>query len=58
MPSFMRIRPVGDELLHAEGWTDMKLTAAFCNFANAPKYARKFKDMKKEINTHTVLRTV
>lgn len=42
MPSFMTIRPVGDELLHADGWTDMmKLTAAFRSFANAPKYARK-----------------
>ena len=34
----MKIRPVGAELFHAEGRTDMaKLTALFRNFANAPK---------------------
>jgi len=34
----MKIRPVGAELLHADGRTDMtKLIAAFHNFANAPK---------------------
>jgi len=32
----MKIRPVGAELFHADGRTDMtKLTAAFKNFANA-----------------------
>jgi hypothetical protein len=31
----MKIRPVGAELFHAEGRTDMtKLTVAFRNFAN------------------------
>ena len=34
----MKILRVGDELLHADGQTDMtKLTDAFHNFANAPK---------------------
>jgi len=29
----MKIRPVGDELLHADGQTNMtKSTVAFCNF--------------------------
>ena len=33
----MKIHPVGDELFHADGRTDMtKLTAVFLNFANAP----------------------
>jgi hypothetical protein len=33
----MKIRPVGAELFHADGRTDMtKLVAAFRNFANAP----------------------
>ena len=34
----MKIRPVGTELFHADGLTDMaKLIVAFRNFANAPK---------------------
>jgi len=34
----MKIHPVGAELFHAVGQTDMtKLTVAFRNFANAPK---------------------
>jgi hypothetical protein len=34
----MKIRPVGAELFHADGQTDVaKLTVAFRNFANAPK---------------------
>jgi hypothetical protein len=33
----MKIRPVGAELFNADGRTDMKLIAAFRNFANAPK---------------------
>ena len=38
MSSFIKIRQVGAELVLADGQTDMtKLTAAFCNFANAPK---------------------
>jgi hypothetical protein len=33
----MKISPVGAELFHADGRTDMtKLTVAFRNFANAP----------------------
>jgi hypothetical protein len=34
----MKIRPVGAELIHADGRTDMtKLTVAFRHFAKAPK---------------------
>ena len=34
----MTIRPVGDELFHADGQTDTKkLTVAFRNAKNAPK---------------------
>ena len=34
----MKIHPVGAELLHADGRTDMaKLIVAFCNFAKEPK---------------------
>jgi hypothetical protein len=34
----MKIRPVGAELLHADGWTDKtKLIVAFRNFSKAPK---------------------
>ena len=37
IPKFMEIRPVGTELFHEDGQTDMtKLTVAFRNFANAP----------------------
>jgi len=36
----MKIRPVGNELFHGDGWTGtMKLIVAFRNFANAPKTA-------------------
>jgi hypothetical protein len=38
----MKIRPVGNELFHADGQTDRymtKLIVAFRNFANAPKHA-------------------
>jgi len=36
--NFMKMLPVGAELLHADGRTDMtKVTVAFKNFANAPK---------------------
>jgi len=35
---FMKIRPVGAELLHADRQTYMtKLMVAFCNFVNQPK---------------------
>jgi len=37
MPNVMNIRPVGDELFHTDGRTDMtKLTVASRNFANTP----------------------
>jgi hypothetical protein len=36
--NFMKIRPVGAELLNADGQTDItKLIVAFRNFANVPK---------------------
>jgi hypothetical protein len=36
--TFVKIRPLGAELFHADGRTDMtKLIAAFHNLANAPK---------------------
>ena len=36
----MKIRPVGGELSHVDGQTNMtKLIVAFRNFANAPKIA-------------------
>jgi len=34
----MKIRPVGAEIFHADGRTDMKLIDVFRNFANAPKH--------------------
>jgi hypothetical protein len=40
--SFIKICPVGAELFHAEGRTDMKLVVAFRTFANAPKEAKSF----------------
>jgi len=34
----VKIRPVADELFHADGGTDMtKLIIAFSNFTNSPK---------------------
>jgi len=37
----MKIRPVGDALFHADGWTDRKnltkLIVSFRNFAKEPK---------------------
>ena len=41
IPNFMKIRPVGDELFHVDGQTDMtKLIIAFRISANAPKNGR------------------
>ena len=38
IPNFIKIRPVGAELFHADRWADMaKLTVAKSNLANAPK---------------------
>jgi hypothetical protein len=42
VPNFMKMHPVGAELLHADGWTDAqtdvtKLIIAFYNFVSAPK---------------------
>jgi len=39
----MKIRQGGAELLHMDRQTDMtKLTAAFCDISNAPKYVASF----------------
>jgi hypothetical protein len=35
IPNLKKIRPVGTELFHAGGHTDMKLIVAFHNFVNA-----------------------
>jgi len=35
--NFMKILPVGAELFHADGRTDMNLIIAFRNFTKAPK---------------------
>jgi hypothetical protein len=36
----VKLRPVGAEFFHADGWTDnTKLIVAFRNFANVPKKA-------------------
>ena len=44
--NFKKIRPVGAELFHADGRTDMtKLIAAFRNFANAPKNEKERESM-------------
>jgi len=41
IPYLIKIRPVGAELFHADGRTDMtKLKVAFCDSANAPKIVR------------------
>ena len=38
IPNFMKIRPVGAELFHADRRTNMtKLIVAFRNFTNAPR---------------------
>ena len=40
MSNFIEIRPVGAELLHADGRTDMtKLIVPYRNFANETKYS-------------------
>jgi len=45
--NFVKIRPVGAELFHADGRTDMKLIAAFRNFVNAPKNGSRRKGVEK-----------
>jgi hypothetical protein len=45
--NFMKIRPLGDELFHADRRTDMtKLIVAFRNFANTPKMGPDILSMK------------
>jgi len=55
--NFMKIRPVGGELFHADGRTDMtKLIVAFLNFANAHKNwcANKLRAMLWDLNTTAI----
>jgi hypothetical protein len=41
--NFMKIRPAGADLFHADGRTDkMKLIVAFRNFVDAPKMGNKY----------------
>ena len=43
MSNFMKIRPVGVELFHADGQTDVtNLIFSFRNFSNAPKITSNF----------------
>jgi len=43
MSNYIKIRPVGTELFHADRQTGMtKLIVAFRNFANAPKIIKVF----------------
>jgi hypothetical protein len=43
MPNFIKIRPVGAELFHADGQTGMiNLLVAFRNFANAPNNLKRY----------------
>ena len=49
MSSSIKILPVGAELIHADGWTDMtKLIVAFRNFANEPKQKKKETASRKQ----------
>ena len=43
MSYFMKIRPVGAELFHADGRTDMTKLSPFEVFLNSPKYDRVFR---------------
>jgi hypothetical protein len=36
MPNFMKFRPVGADLFHADGQTSTKLIVAFRSFTNVP----------------------
>jgi hypothetical protein len=45
----MKIRPVGAELFHADGQTDIrKLTVAFRNFETAPRNLRFYVVLKQK----------
>jgi len=48
--NLMKIRPVGAELFHADGRTDMtKLIVACGNFENASKHLTKFRRLRVSI---------
>ena len=49
----MKIRPVGAELFHTDGRTDMKLIVAFRNFANTPKQAKQISEATNKDVTYT-----
>jgi hypothetical protein len=49
----MKILPVGDELFHADGKTDVtKLIVVFKNFANAPKNLRPRSNLLAHCSPH------
>ena len=50
----MKIRPLGAEMFHADGQTDMpKLIVAFGKLANAPKKLLRFDDFQCRAVRHT-----
>jgi hypothetical protein len=54
--NFMKIRPVGAELFHADGRTDMtKLIVAFRSFADAPKVDIYIQHIAHKTSVHTSL---
>jgi hypothetical protein len=54
----MKIRPVGAELFHADGRTDMmQLIVAFRNFVNTPKKAASVSQQTCSVLTGTSLKS-
>ena len=52
----MKIRPVGAEVFHADGRTDMtRLIIAFRNFADAPKMASPALNKEQLVETREIL---
>jgi len=47
----MKILPVGAEMFHADGRTDMMLIVAFRNFATAPKNQKETFDIPLAVTT-------
>jgi phosphoserine phosphatase len=58
MSNFVKIRPVGAELFHTDGQTDMKmLIVAFRSFAKAPKRERE-KEREREGGNIKLLKAI
>ena len=58
LQNFMKIRPLGAELVRAEGQTDgrvnmTKLIVAFRSFANAPRFATNWDVRTRRFLLHT-----